>query len=242
MFDFINSVSKTSRKEQNDLFANCSTTDEIADTFQQELAKAIAESQNVQPVTASAADCEGAFDKMDSSGDGVLSHDEAIAALMPIIGDQDVAERIYGILDPKGEGQVGEDRFNQCLDSVIKVTSFEAHLSIMEMTQASATGVAEEDFQGVVDGLREQDGISGQAVSSGALSMDAFWMKLMDELDKNRQGDGAAPAQAEDGATGQVAATASGQSFSMQSATYAEASISVETVSANLGAVFSAIA
>lgn len=244
MFDFINSVTKTSRKDQNDLFANGSSTEDITGAFQQELAKAIADSQNVQPVLAGADACVGAFDKMDSSGDGNLSHDEAIAALMPIVGDQDVAERIYGVLDPKGEGQVGEDRFNQCLDTVIKVTTFEAHLSIMEMSQASASGVSadETDFQGVVDGLRNQDGISGQAVGTGGLSMDDFWMKLMEELDKNRKGQGSAPAQAEDGSTAQVAATASGGQVSMQTATYAEASISVETVSANLGAVFSAVA
>ena len=39
-----------------------------------------------------------------------------------------------------------------------------------------------------------------------------------------------------------VAGQASGQAMSFQTATYAEASISVETVAANLGAVFSAIA
>jgi hypothetical protein len=97
-----------------------------------------------------------------------------------------------------------------------------------------------------VDGLRNvQDGISGKKVGSGALSMDDFWMKLMAELDKNRQGDTSQGGTNADQANSSVlAAQASGQvgALSMQSVTYAEASISVETMSANLGAVFSAVA
>jgi hypothetical protein len=244
MFDFIKNVQSTTTKGQGDPFAGCSTTEEITDAFQRELAKAIADSQDVQPMLADASSCQGAFDKMDTSDDGFLSHDEAIQALMPVVNDPDIAEAVYSVLDPQGSGQVTQDRFNQCLDTVIKVTSFEAHLNIMEVSQVSAGSAEAGDFADVVDGLRSQDGISGQAVSTGGLSVDAFWMKLMDELDKNRKGGAQAGVGSEQAASSALAAQAGGQvsALSMQSATYAEASISVETMSANLGAVFSAVA
>lgn len=244
MLDFIKHASATETKGRgDDLFAGCASAQEITDAFQQELARAIADSQDVKPVLADNGACQGVFDKLDTSGDGLLSHDEAIAALMPVVEDQDIAERIYGILDPTGSGQVGQDRFNQCLDTVIKVTSFEAHLNIMEMTQMSGSLAEGSDFSDVVAGLRSQDGISGQPVSTGGLSVDAFWMKLMEELDKNRQGGASSEAaSSETTASAPSAGQASGSSMSFQTATYAEASISVETVSANLGAVFSAMA
>ncbi|MDK9722158.1 MAG: hypothetical protein OEL53_13355 [Rhodospirillales bacterium] len=242
MLDFIKHASATETKGREDLFAGCASAQEITDAFQQELARAIADSQDVKPVLADNSACQGVFDKIDTSDDGLLSHDEAIAALMPVVEDQDIAERIYGILDPTGSGQVGQDRFNQCLDTVIKVTSFEAHLNIMEMTQTSGTVAEGSDFSDLVAGLRSQDGISGQPVSTGGLSVDAFWMKLMEELDKNRQGGAPEGASSAEAASAPVVGQTSGQSMSFQTATYAEASISVETVSANLGAVFSAMA
>lgn len=243
MLDFIKHATVSESGGRGDLFAGCDSAQDITEAFQQELARAIADSQDVKPVLAGAGACQGVFDKIDTSDDGLLSHDEAIAALMPVVEDQDIAERIYGILDPTGAGQVGQDRFNQCLDTVIKVTSFEAHLNIMEMTQMSGSLAEGSDFSDVVAGLRSQDGISGQQVSTGGLSVDAFWMKLMEELDKNRQSEASGKGSSgEEAASAPVTGQASGQFMSFQTATYAEASISVETVSANLGAVFSAMA
>ncbi|TAN48329.1 MAG: EF-hand domain-containing protein [Rhodospirillales bacterium] len=238
MFDFIKNVSATSGRGANDLFAACSSHEDIADSFAKELSKAIAESQDVKPYIVSPDACQGVFSKIDTSQDGFLSHDEAIQALMPVVEDQDIAERIYGVLDPDGNGQVSREQFDQCLDTVIKVTSFEAHLSMTEVTQVSGSLAQEGDFEGLVDDMRSQDGISGQPISTGGFSVDAFWMKLMQELDKNR-GAKASPATPSEGGT---QATATGSSMAAQTVTYAEASISVETVSANLGAVFSTMA
>ncbi len=241
MFDAIKNVSAFNSRGQSDLFASCGSAQEITDAFQQELARTIADSQNVKPYIVGGDACQGVFGKIDASGDGSLSKDEAMQALMPVVEDADIAERIYGILDPTGSGQVSQERFNECLDTVIKITSFEAHLNITEITQVSGSFASEGDFEEVVASLRNQDGISGQAVGTGGLSVDAFWMKLMEELDKNN---GRKPSASGDATSTspQASAAAGGAQASFQSATYAEASISVETVSANLGAVFSTMA
>ncbi|MBF0356575.1 MAG: EF-hand domain-containing protein [Alphaproteobacteria bacterium] len=239
MLDFIKTVSAGASREQKDLFSGCSTSQEITDSFSKALSEAIAESQDVKPYIVPSDACQGVFAQIDTSRDGYLSQEEAIKALMPVVEDEEIAQKIYSVLDPSGKGQVSQEQFESCLDTVIKVTSFEASLNITEVTQVAGFSSDAGSFEGILEDMRSQDGISGKPISTGGFSVDAFWMKLLDELDKK----GAKPsASTEASQEGDSSVSSGGQAMTMGSMTYAEASISVETVSANLGAVFSAMA